>query len=201
MEETLDRTEKRARRMDDGRVLDPWERYRALSDTYDSQFEITEFADRKTRFALVMLGALNALNLLVSVRANSVVQSIEGSLPWLSGYFVMYAVLSVFFFFQAIQALRPRMAMFAGGAGSATPRLGIRIVPDIVAATLDQYYERWTGAEIGQVNREIAHQTYIQARVNELKFHAIDRLYKGLLALAALTAILVSVVAYAGLRP
>jgi len=201
MLEPLDRTDKKARRLDDARVLDPWERYRALTDAYDSQFEITEFADRKTRFALVMLGALNALNLLVSVRANSVTQIIAGSLPWLSSYFVMYAVLSVFFFFQAIQALRPRMAMFAGGAGSSAPRLGIRVVPDIVRATLDEYYERWTGAEIGQINREVAHQVYIQARVNELKFAAIDRLYKGLLALAALTALLISVVAYAGLRP
>jgi hypothetical protein len=50
------KAEKRQKKLEralDTRILDPWERYRALSDLHDAQFEVAEFADRKARFALV----------------------------------------------------------------------------------------------------------------------------------------------------
>jgi len=49
-------------------VPDPWERYRALTDVLDTFNDISEMADRKTRFALVILGAMNTVNLLVVAR-------------------------------------------------------------------------------------------------------------------------------------
>lgn len=113
---------------------------------------------------------------------------------------MLYAVLSVFFF-QAIQALRPRMSLFPKASEAQGVRLGLRFVPDILHVSTDEYYRRWTVAEIGPIDREIAQHVHVQARVNGLKFVAIDRRYKGLLALAALTAGLATVVAYAGLRP
>ena len=55
---------KKLEKNSDTRMLDPWERYRALVDTYEAFFDMNELADRKTRFALVMMGALNALNVI-----------------------------------------------------------------------------------------------------------------------------------------
>lgn len=43
------------------RVLDPWERYRALCDLYDSLCNVTQFADRKARFALLIMVFRNQL--------------------------------------------------------------------------------------------------------------------------------------------
>src|SRR5215510_1984742 len=63
------RRRKDAERLLETRQLDPWERYRALADHVDHSLDITELADRKTRFALVILGALNAVNVLLAVRA------------------------------------------------------------------------------------------------------------------------------------
>jgi hypothetical protein len=60
---------KDAERFTETRPLDPWERYRALSDHVDHLLDVTELADRKTRFALVILGALNAVNVLIAIRA------------------------------------------------------------------------------------------------------------------------------------
>lgn len=64
---TEELSEKKLRKLEknsDARMLDPWERYRALIDTYEAFFDMNELADRKTRFALVMMGALNALNVI-----------------------------------------------------------------------------------------------------------------------------------------
>ena len=63
------RRRKDAERLLETRQLDPWERYRALSDHVDHLLDVTELADRKTRFALVILGALNAVNVLIAIRA------------------------------------------------------------------------------------------------------------------------------------
>jgi len=41
------------------RALDPWERYRALVDAVEEGFDIAEMADRKVRFALVVMAGLN----------------------------------------------------------------------------------------------------------------------------------------------
>jgi hypothetical protein len=43
-------------RMLDTRALDPWERYRALVDALDSYSDLSEQGDRKTRFALIIMG-------------------------------------------------------------------------------------------------------------------------------------------------
>jgi hypothetical protein len=189
------KAQRRARRLDETRLLDPWERYRALCDGYDAQFEVTELADRKTRFALVMLGALNALNLFAATRLGSLDRVFIGAVPVMSGYFGLYAVLSVVIFFQAIQALRPRMGMVPGSTGQLPGPAGLRFVPDIISSSADHYYGRWTRAEIGEINREVATHVHVLARVNDIKFVALDRLFRGLVALAALTAILVTVVA------
>ena len=63
------RRRKDAERLLETRQLDPWERYRALTDHVAHLLDITELADRKTRFALVILGALNAVNVLIALRA------------------------------------------------------------------------------------------------------------------------------------
>jgi hypothetical protein len=41
------------------RALDRWERYRALVDAVEERLDLAEMADRKVRFALVVLAGLN----------------------------------------------------------------------------------------------------------------------------------------------
>src|SRR5262245_36438488 len=53
-----DQAEKAARKLEkrlETRVLDPWERYRALVDLVDSYTDLSEAADRKTRFGLLIV--------------------------------------------------------------------------------------------------------------------------------------------------
>ena len=61
-------TPKQARKLErlvETRTLEPWERYRALVDVLDSYTDLLEQADRKTRFALIIMGLLNAVNFLL----------------------------------------------------------------------------------------------------------------------------------------
>jgi hypothetical protein len=186
---------KKLEKNSDTRMLDPWERYRAIIDVYDAFFDMNEVADKKTRFALVIMGALNALNLILAT------QKVFGDLaagvrPIVIVYFSLYAMLSLYFFIQAIATLRPRIAPFPGAQPDARPHAGLRFIGDVVAANDDDYYQRWTGIQVGELCREAARHVQVVARVSDAKFKALDRVYNGLTAMTALSAIMMVVLAY-----
>jgi hypothetical protein len=64
------RQRKEMLRSAEDRVLDPWERYRAVADHCDRLHDVTELYDRKTRFALIILGTLNAMNVLLLTKGD-----------------------------------------------------------------------------------------------------------------------------------
>jgi hypothetical protein len=196
---TPESTEKQQRKKEknsETRMLEPWERYRAIIDLYDAFFDMNELADRKARFALVMMGALNALNLLLGT------QRVFGDLtagvrPLVGIYFTIYAVLSLYFFVQAIATLRPRISMFPSGQQPGVDqRVGLRFIGDVIETSRDAYYEKWSTVAIGDLSRETAEHVQVVARVTDRKFKALDRVYNGLTAMTALSAIMVTVLAY-----
>jgi hypothetical protein len=52
------------------RPLDSWERYRALCDALKEANDLVDLADHKARFALVIMGALNAVMFIVAMAAS-----------------------------------------------------------------------------------------------------------------------------------
>jgi len=187
---------KELERFTETRPLDPWERYRALSDHVDHLLDVTELADRKTRFALVILGALNAVNVLIAIRAPQI--DADGlNHTFIQVYVAGYVMISLYFFVYAIMALRPRAGrMHRAGetrAGGAVP--GLRLMDDILATDIDDYYDLWRTAEVGQLDREMAMQAHLLARANAEKFRAVHRVFRGLLLLVGLTALLVALIA------
>ena len=186
---------KKLEKNSDTRALDPWERYRALVDLYDAFFDMNELADRKTRFALVMMGALNALNVIMGTQ-RMFGDLTAGIRPIVGLYFLAYAVLSLYFFIHAIAALRPRISMFPGGQPAASARAGLRFIGDVVAATGEEYYQRWTSVQIGELCRETAQHLQVVARVTDAKYKSLDRVYNGLTAMTSLSAVMVTVVAF-----
>jgi hypothetical protein len=196
------RRRKDEERYTDTRLLDPWERYRALSDHVDHLLDVTELADRKTRFALVILGALNAVNVLIAIRAPQI--DADGlNHVFIQVYVAGYVLISLYFFVYAIMALRPRVGrMHRTGearAGGALP--GLRLMDDILATDIDDYYELWRTAEVGQLDREMALQAHLLARANAEKFKAVRRVFQGLLLLVGLTALLVAIIALHVIAP
>ena len=189
------RRRKEAERFLDSRPLDPWERYRALSDHVDHLLDVTELADRKTRFALVILGALNAVNVLIAIRAPQV--DADGlNHTFIQVYVAGYVLISLYFFVYAIMALRPRVGRMhrAGEARADTSLPGLRLMDDILVTSIEDYYDLWQKAEVGQLDREMALQAHLLARANAEKFKAVRRVFQGLLILVALTAILITII-------
>jgi hypothetical protein len=193
------RRRKEAERLAETRPLDPWERYRALSDHVDHLLDITELADRKTRFALVILGALNAVNVLIAVRAPQLgAESMSPAL--LQSYITGYVLLSLYAAVFAILALRPRSQEMDGAAVQCEPT-GMKLLAGPPHADADAYYDTWRQAELSQVNRELAMRSHLLARANTEKFQALRRVYQGLLVLVGLTAVLALFIALHAMAP
>jgi hypothetical protein len=174
------RRRKDAQRGADDRLLDAWERYRVVSDHCDRVMDIGEQYDRKTRFALMILGTLNALNL-VLVSRSDVTATMPGGPLVIGAYVACYGLLSVVLLGYAITALRPP-------AEDAQPPL----------QTLDAWCDGWRQMQVGAVNRQIAASSYAVACTNARKAHALGRVYAGLRILALLTMLMIVAVATVG---
>ena len=192
---------KEAERAAETRTLDPWERYRALSDQIDHMLDVIEMADRRTRFALVLLGTLNAANVLIALQADVVGASAISPLL-LQAYIGCYLLLSLYFLVHAVNALKPRSRQIGRPAGAEYGGgSGLRLVDDILAHKPDEFYEAWRTAEIGALNRDLANQAHLLARTTSEKFTALRKVYKGVLVLIGLTALFVAVLALHAVLP
>src|SRR5215510_14530838 len=138
------RRRKEIERTDESRVLDPWERYRALSDHCDGAIDLTELYDRKTRFALLILTGLNAMNLLVVAKTDAFTAAQRPG-PFLVAYIVCYVLISLYLFAYAIAALRPRRWTMEhpthADAMKSPP--GLRMTRNILDQELEEYCENW----------------------------------------------------------
>ena len=182
------------------RPLDSWERYRALTDVLEEQLDLVDLADHKARFALVIMAALNVLLFFVGTRTD-IVEDLPGSTHvWLAGYLLVYVLVALYFFLQAVESLRPRKEQpHVPEAGESAPEehpLGIRFYEDILSRDVPEYRKDWRDVRIGQLNNEIAIQAHAMAAINRAKYKALRRLYMGL---KILTIMATGLVAIAGL--
>ena len=189
------------RRRDAHRALDSWERYRALTDAFDMQQELVDLADHKARFALIIMGALNAIFFLLGINADVQATLPLGLRPWIIAYLGVYACVAVHFFLQAIESLRPREGRpnvpDPGEAGLMDHPLGVRFFEDVLRRDISSYQQAWREIRIGQLNAEIAVQVHVLARINHAKYAALRRLYGGLRVMTLLVAGLLLTIAFA----
>jgi hypothetical protein len=186
-------------------LLTPWERYRILTDQLKQHTDIIEIADRKTRFALVILAALNTANVAFVVRPDLLLGGsvIEGGV-WLGAYITLYAVLSLYMCVQAIGALKPRLSVSIRNTTDFSKAhsqdwLDLLSFDAIARRDLETYYELWRRAQFGQINREVALSVHSTSQIIMAKYKALERLYAGLLILVFLTAFLVLALTWARL--
>ena len=187
-------------RKDAVRNLDSWERYRALTDALDEAIDLVDLADHKARFALVIMAAVNVV-LFFSADALDPLKARSFTMQIVLGiYLLLYILIALYFFLQAIESLRPRKSQ-----PQVTPveqegveefPLGIRFYEDILRRDVDAYKKAWQEVRIGQLNAELAVQAHALAEINRAKYKALRRLYKGL---KVMTLMAVGLVALGGL--
>jgi uncharacterized protein YjiK len=202
-EETKTEKERRReekRRLDAHRPLEAWERYRALVDTLDGAQELVDLADHKARFALLIMGALNAVLFVLGTRTEVVGAIPEHLRGWVGAYLLIYAFVALYFFLQAIESLRPRKSRpqisYPGDATFEDYPMGLRFYEDALRRDVEAYRRAWREVRFGQLNAELAVQAHSLARINHAKYGALQRLYVGLQIMTLMAAVLLTLDAY-----
>jgi hypothetical protein len=175
------------RRFDAIRPLDAWERYRALVDASEEAFEVIDIANREARFALIVMGALNAVPLVVISRAAPMAVLSRGEQYVMGALFLGYAVLVLAFILRAIEALRPgrfRPALADWPSAGADRPAGVRYYEDIIQRSAHEYWAVWQTVRVSQLNAELAVQVHSLALKNQAKHTALRRLYDDLRVMA-----------------
>ena len=195
------RLQKLLQKLDDSRPLTPAELYRALNDALDEGYELFDLSNREARFALILMGGLNAALVIVASqsgmreRLSPIEQQIEAAIIG------VYALLAIVLVFQAITALRP---------GQFRPRLqqwsrerkdypqGVRYFEDVVNRSTMDHWDAWQAVTLRQLNAELAVQVHSLALKNDARKQALRRLYNSLRIMTGVfAAILLLFVAFA----
>jgi hypothetical protein len=192
------------RQRDDLRPLDPWERYRALNDALDESYELIDISNREARFALIMMGVLNAALFVIGTRGSLVAGLPGGARVVLAAALVLYSALAVHFLLQAVEALRPRkfhshLPEAPAGAPDRQP-MGVRYFEDVVRRDAEGHWRAWNEVRLGQLNAELAVQGHSLSLRNKAKYDAVRRLYAGLRLMTVLAAVMLMVMAGFALR-
>ncbi len=201
----LRRREKDRRRLEAERgLLEPSQRYRVMNDSVRQAQDLIELADKKVRFALVIISVLNAVLLFVAVQAGPGVLPRTGT--W--GHVVQvelaaYVVLTFFHLWQAISVLKPRNAPPPAPGSlptSVSPGVSARVLyhGDVSPRDAATYRQLWDEMRQDSVNAELSDQLLTLARINQAKYAAVSKLYAGIrLLVIILGALLLTMVAAA----
>lgn len=176
---------------DSTRTLDGWERYRALVDSAEEGYDLVDTANREARFALIVMGALNAMPLVFLTKTDAVSSLSGGERYTMVALLSGYAILLLYFILQAIEALHP--GWFKPEIGTwpkerADHPAGVRHFEDIILRTAAEHWAAWQQVRLSQLNAELAVQIHSLARKNHAKHLAVRRLYLGLRAMALMLA-------------
>lgn len=170
-------------KLEDNRPLSPAELYRALNDALDEGHDLFDLSNREARFALILMGGLNAALVIVASQSNlreqlsPVERQIEGAIIGI------YALFALAFLLQAIAALRP---------GQYRPQLknwrrergdlpkGVRYFEDVVQRNTVEHWEAWREVTLRELNAELAVQVHSVALKNNARKAALRGLYSSL---------------------
>ena len=134
--------DKGKKRKKETKRADPWQRYKALHDTLKESQDLVDLADHKARFALIIMGALNAAIIILGSRSDLLASLPPNLKLWLYVYFGVYATIAIYFLVQAIESLRPRSVPDLAIKGTVSEKeesLGLRFFVDALRYDLPTY--------------------------------------------------------------
>ena len=204
--EELKRREKDRRRLEAERgVLEPSQRYRVMNDSIRQAQDLIELADKKVRFALVIISVLNGVLLFVAVQAG------PGVLPRFGVWgrvvqveLAAYVGLTFYHLWHAISVLRPRLAPPPAPESLpavVTPGASARVLfyGDVALRDATTIRRLWDEMRQDSINAELADQLLVLGRINQAKFADVAKLYAGIRLLVIILGALVLTMVVAAL--
>jgi hypothetical protein len=176
-------------------LLLPSDRYKALVNAVKAAQDLIELADKKARFALVIMSVLNAAALLLVMRGGQFIPT-EGPVGIaVRAELVIYVVLTVYYISQAIAALRPRGVPTPPAhelPSLVEPEKSMRVLfyADVVARDRGSYSAIWQNIRMDNLTAELSGQLYALSWINNQKFRALSKLYQGLTVMTVMLAVL-----------
>jgi hypothetical protein len=193
----------RKRAHDRNRYLDSRERCRNLWEVINQARNLVELADHKARYALVVMGVVNAAVFILATRSHSLVESIPPDLrSVLPVLIVPFGLLAVVFLIDAYNSLRPRPPVLdsgSSGADYAARPTGLIFWETFLSDSLASYQKAWDQVRMVQLNSELAAMAYRLAEGIHAKYAALRRLYIELLLIILIAALLLAIPTYFGL--
>ena len=187
------------RRLGEARRLEPWERYRALNDAMDEVYELMDHSNREARFALLVMGILNAF-VVISASRPEVVGWLSTAQRTVAAILLgIYAVAAMYFLYQAIESLHPGKfrPLAARWADDETKPMGVRYYEDVIDRDVHGHWRAWHDVKIGQLNAEMAMQFHALCVKADVKRVALRRLFGGLRMMTMLVAAMMVLFVYA----
>lgn len=180
--------------------MEPELRFRVLLSILKMETDFLDLADKKARFALVIMSVLNAMALVLIMKGTEIITAVGVWGLSLRVLLSCYFAGTIFYIWQAIEALRPRGQRGRRKASlptEITPESSMRVLfhTDIAARERDDFRELWSALRLDNVCTELSDQLHMVSRINVVKFAALGRLYQGvgvmtLLLTAALLTVL-----------
>lgn len=185
--------------LDGARPLDAWERNRSLNDAIAEAYDLIDISNREARFALILMGSLNAFLVLLATRSELLATLDATQRMFIMSLAGVYAVVAVYFVLEAIEALKP---------GRFRPNLegwsrerhdypqGVRYYEDVVERDVESHWRAWQDVQVDQLNAELAVQLHSLCIKNSVKRASLRRLYAGLRIMTLLITALVVAFVY-----
>jgi hypothetical protein len=158
-----------------------------LIDASDEAYDLIDISNREARFALIVMGALNAMPLLLLTKTDIIDSMSRFERIWMVSFLIGYALLLLYFILQAIEALHPgrfRQSMSDWPNNSTDIPAGVRYYEDVIKRTPAETWATWQHVRLSQLNAELAVQLHGLALKNDAKHRAVRRLFIGLRAMA-----------------
>ena len=169
-------------RRDARRSPDSYERFKIMLEVLGEQRHVVDMEDHRARYSMIIMGAINAAMYLLATRAVRSGQLPGGAEVWVVAVGLAYAAASVLFILAVIDCLRPR----------SLERKGILHWEGALMHDLAEYETAWRDVRMDQLNREAVHIAHLLARMIEEKYQANRRLYRWLMVLIVLGAVVLA---------
>ncbi|MEZ4587543.1 MAG: DUF5706 domain-containing protein [Gemmatimonadales bacterium] len=168
-----------------------FERWRMLIEVAKEARQVIDLADHKARYALIILGALNAAVFFILARGHYFAELPVGVKPWLIGFLVIYATLTFVFVLYAIDCIRPRQLHRLEPSQEHEPR-GLLYWETIALYQPEAYRRAWGEVRLAELNAEAVVIIHRLSVLIQQKYRAMGRLFAGLVAMVVLAMVLLT---------